>query len=211
MEEIHGTEDSTVVHDLMANHAGGFERAPASWTAPSRCSSWSRRHEEGIGVREAARADRHRPQRGQPDPRPAGTARLGRADRTSGALLGGSRLFSWWRCCGTGTACGTPPTDPARARRACTTRPATWPYGSTTGWCSGTRSTATSPSGTCSNWASRSDSPPEPPARAILSGMPTSEVELVFAEGLERHTPNSITDVGEYRDVLDGTGSWDIR
>jgi DNA-binding IclR family transcriptional regulator len=38
---------------------------------------------------------------------------------------------------------------------------------------------------------------------AILSGMPTSEVELVFAEGLERHAPNSITDVGEYRDVLE--------
>jgi IclR family acetate operon transcriptional repressor len=38
---------------------------------------------------------------------------------------------------------------------------------------------------------------------AILSGMPTSEVELVFAEGLERSTPNSITDVAEYRETLE--------
>jgi DNA-binding IclR family transcriptional regulator len=38
---------------------------------------------------------------------------------------------------------------------------------------------------------------------AILCGMPTSEVELVFAEGLERYTPNSITAVGEFRETLE--------
>lgn len=38
---------------------------------------------------------------------------------------------------------------------------------------------------------------------AILCGMPASEVELVFGEGLERHTPNSITDVAEYRETLE--------
>lgn len=38
---------------------------------------------------------------------------------------------------------------------------------------------------------------------AILCGLPTSEVELVFAEGLERYAPNSITDVGEYRETLE--------
>lgn len=38
---------------------------------------------------------------------------------------------------------------------------------------------------------------------AILCGMPASEVELVFAEGLERHAPNSITDVREFRDTLE--------
>ncbi|MCE7002014.1 IclR family transcriptional regulator [Kibdelosporangium philippinense] len=37
---------------------------------------------------------------------------------------------------------------------------------------------------------------------AILAGMPQSEVELVFAEGLERYTPSSITDIGEYRETL---------
>ncbi|MFI5611862.1 IclR family transcriptional regulator [Amycolatopsis sp. NPDC051903] len=38
---------------------------------------------------------------------------------------------------------------------------------------------------------------------AILCGMPAGEVELVFAEGLDRHTPNSIVDVGEYRETLE--------
>lgn len=38
---------------------------------------------------------------------------------------------------------------------------------------------------------------------AILTGMPASEVELVFAEGLERHTPNSIVDIAEYRETLE--------
>jgi DNA-binding IclR family transcriptional regulator len=38
---------------------------------------------------------------------------------------------------------------------------------------------------------------------AILCGMPASEVELVFSEGLERHAPNSITDVREFRETLE--------
>jgi DNA-binding IclR family transcriptional regulator len=38
---------------------------------------------------------------------------------------------------------------------------------------------------------------------AILAGMPASEVELVFAEGLERHTPNSIVEVADYRATLE--------
>lgn len=38
---------------------------------------------------------------------------------------------------------------------------------------------------------------------AILAGMQQSDVELVLAEGLERYTPNSIVDISEYRETLE--------